>query len=440
VETLADKAFGKAARRLVPFLGLLYFVNFLDRVNVGFAALQMNADLKLSPGAFGFGAGIFFLAYAVLEVPSNIVLERVGARRWMFRIMLSWGVLSALTALVWNATSFYALRFLLGAAEAGFFPGIIFYLACWFPAHLRARMVAGFMAAVPLAGIIGSPLSGLILRMHGMAGVAGWKWLFLIEGVPAIALAFAVLVWLPDGPKDARWLTADEREAVAARLAQEPPAVHHRLGPTLADPRVWLLSLAYFGIVLSLYGLSFWLPQIVHQMGFSSLQTGLVVAVPYVLAAAAMVLWGRRSDRRGERIAHFVRPALLAAAGFAAAACASGQGAIFAALTLATVGIYACFGPFWTVPAEYLRGPAAAGGIALINSIGNLGGFAGPWILGLVKQATGAYAAGLGLFAAVAVAAALIMVLSRRLLAKPLAGCGLTSLGGGKSAAGRKAH
>ena len=404
-----NKAFSKAAWRLIPFLGLLYFVSFLDRVNVGFAALTMNRDLGFGPEAFGLGAGIFFITYAALEVPSNVVLERVGARLWIFRIMLTWGVLSAAMALVYDETSFYSLRFLLGAAEAGFFPGVIFYLSRWFPAPMRARMIAGFMVAVPLAGIIGAPLSSAILALHGLAGLAGWKWLFLIEGIPAALTAFVVLFYLPDGPDDAKWLDTDERAAIAARLAREPVPDHHALWPALRDPRVWMLALPYLGIVLTLYGLNFWLPQIVKGMGFDNLETGFVVAVPYVAAGLAMVGWGRMSDRSGERVWHFASAALLAAAGYAGAAVLGGDLAVFLALTVAMIGLYATFGPFWSVPPMFLRGAAAAGGIALINSIGNLGGFGGPYLIGWVKETTGSYAAAMGVFAAVAVLAAFIM-------------------------------
>ena len=404
-----NRALSKAAWRLVPFLGLLYFVSFLDRVNVGFAALQMNADLGLSPEAYGFGAGIFFLAYSALEVPSNVILEKVGARRWIFRIMLSWGVLSAATAFVWDEKSFYVLRFLLGAAEAGFFPGVIFYLSGWFPADMRARMIASFMAAVPFAGIIGAPISGAILGLHGMAGLAGWKWLFLIEGAPAVVLAFVVLALLPDGPNDARWLDAGEREAISARLAREPAADHHAIWPALRDLRLWLLALPYLGVVLTLYGLNFWLPQIVKAMGFTDLETGFLVALPYVVAAGAMILWGGRSDRLGERSTHFALAAALAATGFVAAAVLPGNLAVFVALTVATIGIYATFGPFWSIPPVFLGGPAAAAGIALINSIGNLGGFAGPYLIGWVKQTTGSYSAAMAAFAAIALFAALMM-------------------------------
>ena len=406
--------FRKVAWRLVPFLGVVYFASFLDRVNIGFAALQMNADLNLSPEAYGFGAGIFFVTYAGLEVPSNLILERVGARRWIFRILVSWGLLSAATAFVWNETSFYTVRFLLGAAEAGFLPGAIFYISRWFPAAWRGRIIGGFMAAVPFANILGAPLSGAILGLDGVAGLAGWKWLFLIEGVPAALLGFAVLAFLPDGPADAKWLSQNEREAIAARLAVEPAADHHAVWPALSDPKVWALTLPYFGMVVTLYGVNFWLPQIVKAMGFSNFETGLLVALPYMAAAPAMILWGRRSDRKNDRAFHFALAALFTASGFALAALVPGNLAVFLGLAVATVGAHAIFGPFWSIPPQFLRGAAAAAGIALINSVGNLGGFVGPYLVGWVKQTTGGYAGAMGMFAVVAVFAALAMIVAGR--------------------------
>lgn len=404
--------FKKVAWRLVPFLGIVYFASFLDRVNIGFAALQMNADLGLSPEAYGFGAGIFFLTYAALEVPSNLILERVGARRWIFRILVSWGLLSAATAFVWDETSFYTVRFLLGAAEAGFLPGAIFYISCWFPAAQRGRIIGGFMAAVPFANILGAPLSGAILGLAGIAGLAGWKWLFLIEGVPAALLGFAVLAFLPDGPSDAKWLSPHEREVIAKRLAAEPAPDHHAVWPALSDPKVWALTLPYFGMVVTLYGVNFWLPQIVKSMGFSNFETGLMVALPYIAAAPAMILWGRHSDRKNERTFHFALAALFTASGFALAAFVPGNLAVFLGLAVATVGAHAIFGPFWSIPPQFLRGAAAAAGIALINSVGNLGGFAGPYLMGWVKQTTGSYTAAMGMFAGVAILAAVAMTVA----------------------------
>lgn len=420
-ESEDNAVFKKAAWRLVPFLGLLYFASFLDRVNVGFAALQMNADLGLSPEAYGFGAGIFFVTYALFEVPSNLILERVGARRWIFRILVSWGLLSAATAFVWNETSFYTLRFLLGAAEAGFLPGAIFYLSRWFPAGQRGRIIGAFMAAVPFAGIVGAPLSGAILGMNGIAGLAGWKWLFLIEGIPAALLGIAVLLYLPDGPQDANWLSQAERETIATRLKAEPVSDHHSVWSALRDLQVWALTLPYFGIVVTLYGVNFWLPQIVKPMGFSDFQTGLMVALPYAAAAPAMILWGRHSDRSQSRATHFAWAAFATAAGFALAAAVPGDVAVFLGLATATIAAHATFGPFWSIPPQFLRGAAAAAGIALINSVGNLGGFIGPYLVGLVKGSTGGYSAAMTVFAVVALLAGLTMgAIGRGVIRRPL--------------------
>jgi ACS family tartrate transporter-like MFS transporter len=311
--------FAKAAWRLIPFLGLLYVVNFLDRVNVGFAALTMNKDIGLGAEAFGWGAGIFFIGYFLFEVPSNVILERVGARLWIFRIMLSWGIVSAATAFVHGAASFYVLRFLLGVMEAGFFPGIMLYLTYWFPASSRARFNSYFFFAIPLASAIGGPLSSAILQLVGIAHLYGWQWLFLLEGLPACVLAFFVLFHLPDGPGRAKWLNDDEKRIVAARLARDA-ILPTDLWSGLSDLRVWWIAAADFGIVFALYGIGFWLPQIVKAMGFSNLQTGFVVACPYIICAFAMVAWARSSDVRGERIWHVVVAALLGAIGLAAAA------------------------------------------------------------------------------------------------------------------------
>ena len=387
-----DRVFAKCAWRLIPFMMLLYVVNFIDRVNVGFAALTMNKDLGFSPAIFGFGAGVFFIGYLLFQVPANVILERVGARRWIFCILVVWGAISAANAFVQGPTSFYALRFLLGVAEAGFFPGMIFYLTLWFPQAYRARFTASFMAAIPLAGIIGGPLSGLILGMDGVAGLHGWQWLFLIEGLPACLLAFAVLKLLPDGPAHASWLSGAEKKRLP--LAS-PPKTSWRIG-TFGRPcaiRACLRSASLFGIVMiAFYGTSLWLPQIVQAMGFSNRATGFVVALPYVAGMAAMILWGRSSDARGERIWHVALPMLLAAAGFAGASVAQTDPLVLVALTLSMVGIVSAYGPFWSLPSSFLRGSAAAGGIALINTIASLGGFVGPSLIGVLKEQTGGYA------------------------------------------------
>ncbi|WP_332118381.1 MFS transporter [Azorhizobium caulinodans] len=412
--------FAKAARRLIPFMMLLYLVSFLDRVNVGFAALTMNADLGFSPQLYGWGAGIFFIGYFLFEVPSNLVLEKVGARLWICRIMVTWGLISAATAFVTGPTSFFLLRFLLGAAEAGFLPGMILYLGTWFPLAMRARYVALFMAAVPIASAVGSPLSALIMKSHGFGGLAGWQWLFIIEGLPAVLLGLVVLVLLPDGPADARWLTAREQQVIAGRLAKDNAAgdatTRHALWPALRDGRVLLLGLVYFGLVVGLYGIGLWLPQIIRDMGYGVEQVGLLLVLPYALSAVAMLAWGRHSDRSGERILHVAGAAFLGAAGLLASVHVPTPLLAIGAVTCASVGIYAALGPFWSVPPLFLRGTAAAAGIALINAVGNLGGFAGPYAVGFIKQHTDRFTAAFELLAAVVLLSGLLALVLRALL------------------------
>lgn len=417
MDKLEQRAFARAAWRLIPFMALLYVVSFLDRVNVGFAALTMNKDLGFTPEIYGFGAGIFFFGYFLFEVPSNIILERVGARLWICRIMLTWGVVSMATAFVHSASAFFVIRFLLGAAEAGFFPGMVLYLTYWFPTATRARFISLFLAAVPLANVVGSPISGLILGTEGILHLHGWQWLFLIESVPSLVLGVCVLIFLPDRPANASWLSAAEKEAVATVLARENRHAHSDFMPMLRDVRVWLLAIPDFGIVLGLYGLNLWLPQIVKAMGYSNTQTSLVVSVPYIVSMAVMVLWGMSSDARGERIWHIASAALLGALGLAAAALLHSTLGVLIALTLAAAGIHAALSVFWTLPTAYLGGAAAAGGIALINSISNTGGFFGPYIMGWLKSHTGGYSAGLGVLAgALTIAAVLVVMIGRTIV------------------------
>ena len=397
----------KVSRRLIPFLLLLYVVAYLDRVNVGFAALQMTRDLRFSASVYGLGAGIFFIGYFFFEVPSNLILHRVGARRWIARIMISWGLISAAMAFVTNPATFYAMRFLLGAAEAGFFPGIVLYLTYWFPPAERAHAVARLMTGVPLASLLGGPVSGLLLGLDGRAGLAGWQWLFLAEGLPAFALGFVVLGFMTDRPEEAEWLDAGERASIAAGLDRDRTATDraHTLRQALSSPGVWLLALVYFLIINGLYGMSLWLPQILKSAsGLGDLEVGLASAVPYVGATVAMMLVARHSDRTGERRRHLAASAFVAASGMALSAGAHTLPTQLLALSLAAVGIMSAFGPFWATATGLLRGEAAAGGIALINSIGNLGGFVSPTLIGFVKDATGSYALGL-----LAVAAALTL-------------------------------
>ena len=422
-----SRASAKISRKLIPFLMLCYFVAYLDRVNVGFAALTMNKDLALNAEMFGFGAGIFFFGYFIFEVPSNLLLERFGARMWIARIMISWGVVSAAMAFVTGPYSFYAMRFLLGVAEAGFFPGIILYLTYWFTAAERARYVGLFMAAIPLSSVIGGPVSGLILdHFNGAMALNGWQWLFIIEGVPSIIVGFLVLLLLTDRPKDATWLAPDERDALNAKLAAEAAnresVRHYSLKEALLNPRVLALSLVYFGLVCGNYGLGYWLPTIVKgvvttlQLDASSgininTLTGYLVAIPYAVAVVAMIWWTRRSDLARERMWHVAGPAILGGVALAAAAYLTDPLLAGIAVTACAVATYAALPTFWTLPTAFLTGTAAAGGIALINSIGNIGGFAGPYAVGWLKDATGGTTAGLLALAAAYVLAGVVTLL-----------------------------
>jgi D-galactonate transporter len=412
------RTLGKVTRRLVPFLIICYFVAYLDRVNVGFAALTMNQDLGLSQTAFGFGAGIFFIAYFIFEVPSNLLLERFGARKWIARIMLSWGILSGTMAFIpaiaratglGNENTFYLLRVLLGVAEAGFFPGIIFYLTLWFPSEYRARIVGYFMAAIPLSTVIGAPISGALLYLHGGVGLAGWQWLFIVEAVPAVILACVVFFYLTDRPADAAWLAPDERAWLTERLEleqrQRRAVRDYSVAQALVNPRVLGLSLVYFGAVATNYGLSFFLPQIVKAFGLNTFITTLVSATPYVVGLVGMVWWGRRSDRVAERRFHTAFPLFIAAAGIAVSTALDDPLLKMISLCVAGFGIFANLPVFWTLPTAFLSGAAAAAGIAVINSVGNLAGFAGPFAMGWIKDHTGSYTGGLLLLAALGIIA-----------------------------------
>jgi MFS transporter, ACS family, tartrate transporter len=418
MEQLEPRTIRKISARLIPFLMICYFVAYLDRVNVGFAALTMNQSLGLNATMFGFGSGIFFVAYFVFELPSNLALDRFGARRWIARIMISWGILSGLTAFIpaiarasglGNEVIFYALRLLLGAAEAGFFPGIIFYLTLWHPSVYRGRIVGIFMAAIPLSSAIGSPISGMILGMHGLWGLEGWQWLFMIEAQPAIVLAFVTYFYLTDRPTDAGWLAADERAWLTGRLDAERrqrEAVHQiSVLQSLYNMRVLALALVYFGLVACNYGVAFWLPQIVKAFGLSNFATGCVTAVPYAIGAAFMIWYGYHSDRTGERSGHAAVALLIAAAGIAASTLTSDPTLTIGAFTIGACGVFGTFPAFWSLPTAVLSGSAAAAGTAVINSIGNLAGFAGPYAMAWMKDATGSFTAGLLLIAGLAVIA-----------------------------------
>jgi ACS family tartrate transporter-like MFS transporter len=405
----SDGILRKAAWRLIPVMGLMYIVSYLDRSNISFAALTMNKDLGFSPEIYGRGAGIFFWGYFLFEVPSNLMLEKVGARAWMCRIMVTWGLISMACAFIAGPISFYVLRFLLGAAEAGLYPGMILYMTYWFPQATRGRFIALFLAAVPMASVIGGPLSGWLLGIDS-GGLKGWQWLLLLEGAPSVLLGVALLWLLPDRPAGARWLTADEKAVIAQRLAAEPPGELHGFWEMLKDKRIWILMIPDFSIVIGLYGLGLWMPQIINGMGFSHLQTGFLVMLPYLCAVAAMLLAGASSDRSGERVFHVAGSALTAAAGLLGAAFLRQPLLVMLALCVASAGIYSALAVFWTLPTAILRGLAAAGGLALLNSFANLGGYFGPDLMGWARQATGDFTLGLSLLAGMETLAAVAVI------------------------------
>ena len=399
---------------------LLYVVNFIDRSNVGFAALTMNRDLGFSPTVFGFASGVFFIGYLLFQVPATVLLERTGARRLIFAIMLVWGLISASNAFVRDAYASYTLRFVLGVAEAGFFPGMIFYLTLWFPKRLRGRYSAMFSSAIPLAGIVAGPLSGAVLGLEGVAGLHGWQWLFLIQGLPASLLAFAVIRYLPDSPAHAPWLDAAEKRTVAASVVPAAPTDKGDLWKSLRDPRILVLGVAAVASGSALYATSLWLPQIIKAMGFSNRATGFVSALPYMAAMAAMLFWGRRSDAAGERIWHVAIAWMFAAAGFAVASVTENHALMFLGLLFGLVGVLSAFGPFYSLPSSFLTGAAAAAGIAVVNSIANLGGFLGPVLVGILKERTGGYGAAFAVLAlGLMLAALMVVVLDRATSLRP---------------------
>lgn len=414
-----DRVFIKCAWRLIPFMTLLYLVNFLDRVNVGFAALTMNRDLGLTPAVFGFGAGIFFVGYAAFQVPANVILQRIGARRWIFLIMLLWGAISASTAFVQNATGLYVLRFLLGAAEAGFVPGMFFYLTLWFPPHFRARFIATFMMAAPLSGVVGGPLSGYLLNMDDVLGLHGWQWLFLIEGLPACLLGFVVLKYLPDGPASASWLNREEKAAIAARLSSEDTSHHHHsLWRALLDPRVIALGLVNFGVLAGANGVSLWLPQIVQSMGFTNVLTGFIVALPNLVSTVVMVLWGRSSDARHERVWHVAIPALIASSSFMLASLTQIDLVMLVGLAITQIMLWSAIAPLIALPSSFLSGQARAAGLALVVSIGQIGSFSGSWLIGILRERTGDYAASMAAVGFILLISALIVLALGRAMAQ----------------------
>jgi MFS family permease len=418
----------RVAWRLLPLLMLCYFVAYLDRVNVGFAALTMNKALGFSSAVYGFGSGIFFLGFFVFEIPSNLLLARIGARVWIARILLTWGALSALTAWISGPLTFYGVRFALGMAEAGFFPGIILYLTWWFPSRYRSRIVAVFMAAIPISNVLGSLVSGPLLGLDGWLGIAGWQWLFILEAAPAVLLGGVVYFHLPDRPAEVRWLPPANRAWLIQRLdaerRQREAIRHFSLRQALLDRRVLALSLVYFGGTFSGYGVTLFQPQIVHRFAQGFGATGAINAIPYVFAAAGMVLWGRHSDRSGERSLHAAAAYFIGACGLIATALMTDPVLTMATLVIAVSAQTSTYPVFWSLPTAMLSGAAAAGGIAMVNALGNLGGFFGPYVFGIIKDATGDFTlALLALAVGPVISAALVLALGhdRRLERIPAA-------------------
>jgi ACS family tartrate transporter-like MFS transporter len=389
----------KVYLRLLPFSILCMFVCYLDRVNVGFAALTMNQDLGFSAYLFGLGAGAFYGGYCLFEVPSNLMLEKVGARFWLARIMITWGLFSGAMAFVSGPISFVTLRFLLGAAEAGFFPGILFYFHYWFPARHRGRMISWFTVATPISVALGGPISTGLLGLDGTFGLAGWRWVFLAEAAPAVILGFVLLIYLRDRPAHASWLTQEEKDWIETELAHEKRELEavrtYTLLQSLTNIRVLALAVIYFGIITASVGLVIFVPQIIKQLGVSNLQTGFLTMIPYVVGTISMVLWGYVSDRMQERKWNLFIGCLVGAAGLIFAGLLGGSFWSLAAMCLATIGFYGSKGPFWPLPSTFLTGTAAAAGMALINSVGNVGGFMGPFLVGWIKDATGSFNNGL---------------------------------------------
>jgi MFS family permease len=412
---LESRTMRRITMRLLPFLMLCYFVSFVDRVNLGFAALQMVRDLKLSASVFGFGGGIFFLSYFLFEVPSNLALARFGARLWIARIMITWGVLAAGMALVTGPRSLYVVRFLVGAAEAGFFPGVMLYLTYWFPSEYRARVIALFTVAIPVSGFLGSPISVAILGFDGWLGLRGWQWMFILEGIPAVVLGVVCLLVLSDGPADAPWLESDERAWLDRRLqaerGRESRVAHGSLWQVLWHRDVLILSLVLAGSTAVSSGLQLWQPQIIKSYGLSNMHTGLLNSIPFALASIVMIGWGRHSDATGERIWHAAIPLMLAATSLAAAMVFDSLTSTIVILCLAAIGIYAGKGPAWAVSTEWLSSRTAPVGLAQINAISNLAGFGTTYAMGAIKDATNRFSLSLAPLVVLSAAAAVAILL-----------------------------
>jgi MFS transporter, ACS family, tartrate transporter len=409
----------KIAWRLVPFLMLCYFIAFVDRVNAGFAALQMNPDIGLTQAAFGLGAGLFYVTYVLFEIPSNLAMKKVGPRLWIARILVSWGLVAGAMAFVTGPYSFYAMRLLLGAAEAGFFPGVILYLTYWFPRAYRARIIAVFMVAIPVSSFIGSPISASLLQIDGVLGLRGWQWMFILEAVPAVLLGIATVFVLPDRPSSARFLSPGERDLVVRALDSEADndkttTRHTSLWAIMSDKYVLAASFIYAGASGASQCLSVWQPQIIKSFGLTNMETGLLNSIPFGIASVLMIIWGRTSDRTGERIWHTAIPLALLAASLVAALATASLTPTILILCVAVTATYIVKGPFWALSTEWLSAGSAAAGIAEINAIGNIGGFIGTWLLGVIKDATGSYPMGLLPLAAIsAVGCLLVLTIGR---------------------------
>jgi MFS transporter, ACS family, tartrate transporter len=417
-EGLERRTFRKATRRLIPFLFLIYVVAYLDRVNVSFAQLQLEDDLGFSDTIFGIGAGIFSLGYVVFGVPSNLMLERFGARRWLAAIMIAWGAISASMLFIQGPTSFYVLRFLLGAAEAGFFPGIILYLTWWFPERERTRALALFMTAISAAYVAGGPVSGALLELDGLAGLDGWQWLFLLEGLPAIALGVVTLRFLQERPHEAHWLEEAERQFLTAEVEAEQAlkeaATGHGLRDALASGQVWLLAAVNFIILAAGFGLTFFVPDLVQdRTGYSDFEVGVLSAIPFGIATAAMLLVARQAEAAGRRRAWLLGLSLLGAAGTVITAYAQSPLTLTVGITLGAVGIVSAIPVFWALPTAFLSGTAAAAGLALIAAIGNLGGFAGPAFTGIAEDSSGSFEMPLTVLAGLLVVGGLLALRAR---------------------------
>jgi MFS transporter, ACS family, tartrate transporter len=405
---MLQSAVHKAALRFVPLLTIAYLFNYLDRTSLSVAGLTMKAQLELTGSQFGLAAGIFFLGYSVFEIPSNLMLYRVGARRWLARIMISWGLVSAATAFVVGPHSFYGLRFLLGVMEAGFFPGVTFFLAAWFPAQYRTRMLAWFLVGIPLSSLIGNPVCSQLLKMDGIWGLHGWQWLFLVLSLPCIPLGFITLKLLSDRPQAAGWLTPEERNALDGVLASE---VRERprtsLLAALRDPRVLICTAIQFGFTLGSYGIGIWLPLMLRDYQLTNTAIGWIAAIPYLFASIGMILWARYVDEKGRRIANLALACLLGALGLLAPILSHSLVSAVIGFSLALIGVTAARAIFWTIPTRFLTGVAAAGGIAFINSIATVGGFVGPSMMGWLKEFSGSYVVGLLAVAAIIFASTL---------------------------------